>query len=1089
MPLTSLLIANRGEIAVRIARAAAERGIRTVSVYSEDDATSLHVRRSDASVALKGRGVSAYLDTKQILDAAEASGCDAIHPGYGFLSENAAFAQECEERGIVFVGPTAAVLNLFGDKVQARAYAMSCDVPLAKGTNGATDLKDIEAFYKSLGPDAKVMIKAVAGGGGRGMRAVSSFDDLAVAYERCQSEARAAFGIADVYVEEIVQDARHVEVQIIGDGTGAVSHLYERECSLQRRHQKLIEIAPCPGLDARTREAMVRAATAMASKVKYRGVGTFEFLVRALQSDGAQFVFMEANPRIQVEHTVTEEVLGLDLVNAQLDIAGGASLAELGLSQRDIPEPRGYAIQARINMERIQPDGTALPASGSLTAFEPSSGPGVRVDTYGYTGYVTSPSFDSLIAKVIVHTPRGSLENAVRRARRAVQEFRIEGVETNIAFLLAILDRDEVGRQQFTTRFVENHLQELASIAVNVSEASPLAETISEDGLHTISSTMHGMLVSFDVKEGDIVAAGQQVAVIEAMKMEIVVSTSCAGIVERLLSSPQSSVQTGQPLLTLRPSDGQETSISDRPRIDLDAIRPDLQELFDRRAKLADEARPDAVGKRHARGQRTARENIADLFDPDSFVEYGALSIPAQRGRRSVDDLIASYPADGMIAGIGSVNGSLFPAEQTRCMVLAYDYTVLAGTQGIMAHRKKDRMLQLAEQWRLPVITFAEGGGGRPGDTDHLGVSGLESMTFRRFAALSGVVPLVGIAAGRCFAGNAALLGCCDVIIATQDATIGMAGPAMIEGGGLGTFTPEQVGPVSVQAPNGVVDIVVENEEEAVATAKRYLSYFQGARSDWKCEDQRQLRHAIPENRLRTHDVHAVIHGMCDTDSVLELRSAFSPAMVTALARIEGRPVGIIANNSIHMAGAIDANCADKAARFMQLCNAFGLPIVSLCDTPGFMVGPEAEKTGVVRHVSRMFVVSAGMQVPILTVVLRKAYGLGAMAMAAGSTHAPLATIAWPTAEFGGMGLEGAVRLAYRSELKAVQDPAARKALFEEKVQTLYQHGKALNVATYLEVDDVIDPAETRNWITRSLQVAQAAPKDRTGRPRFVDTW
>ncbi len=1089
MPLKSLLIANRGEIAVRIARAAADRNIRTVSVYSDDDSASLHVRRTDVSVKLEGRGVSAYLDTQQLLYAAETAGCDAIHPGYGFLSENAAFSQECEERGIVFVGPTAPVLSLFGDKVQARAYALSCDVPLAKGTNGATSLKGIEEFYKSLGPDAKVMIKAVAGGGGRGMRAVGSFEDLADAYERCQSEARAAFGIADVYVEEIVQDARHVEVQIVGDGTGAVSHLYERECSLQRRHQKLIEIAPCPGLDGRTREAMVRAATAMASKVKYRGVGTFEFLVRSSTAGGAPFVFMEANPRIQVEHTVTEEILGLDLVSAQLDIAGGASLGELGLSQPDIPEPRGYAIQARINMERIQPDGTALPASGELTAFEPSSGPGVRVDTYGYTGYVTSPSFDSLIAKVVVHTPSGSFEDAVRRTRRAVQEFRIEGVETNIAFLSAILAHDEIGHQQFTTRFVENHLQELCLLAGRVSDAPPSAEVLGNDGLHTIFSTMHGILVGFDVKEGDVVVAGQQVAVIEAMKMEIVVSSARAGIVERLLSTAQSSVQTGQPLLTLRPLEGQEETISDRPRVDLDAIRPDLQELLDRRANLDDDARPDAVRKRHDRGQRTARENIADLFDPNSFVEYGALAIPAQRGRRPVEDLIFSYPADGMIAGIGSVNGSLFPTGQNRCMALAYDYTVLAGTQGIMAHRKKDRMLQLAEQWRLPVITFAEGGGGRPGDTDHLGVSGLESMTFRRFAALSGVVPLVGIAAGRCFAGNAALLGCCDVIIATRDATIGMAGPAMIEGGGLGTFTPEQVGPVSVQAPNGVVDIVVEDEAEAVATAKLYLSYFQGARSDWQCEDQRQLRHAIPENRLRTHDVRAVIHGMCDTDSVLELRSTFAPAMVTALARIEGRPVGIIANNSIHMAGAIDANCADKAARFMQLCNAFGVPIVSLCDTPGFMVGPEAEKTGVVRHVSRMFVVSAALQVPILTVVLRKAYGLGAMAMAAGSTHAPLATIAWPTAEFGGMGLEGAVRLAYRAELEAVDDPAARKVLFEEKVQKLYQHGKALNVATYLEVDDVIDPAETRNWLSKSLQVTQAVSMDKAGRPRFIDTW
>jgi acetyl/propionyl-CoA carboxylase alpha subunit/acetyl-CoA carboxylase carboxyltransferase component len=1087
MALTSLLIANRGEIALRIARAAAERGIRTVSVYSEDDTQSLHVRRTDASLPLKGNGASAYLDMVQIFAALESSGCDSVHPGYGFLSENAAFAQGCGERGITFVGPQSGVLRLFGDKVAARAYAASCGVPLARGTNGATSLPEVQEFFRSLGSDASVMLKAVAGGGGRGMRAVHSHDDLAPAYERCRSEARAAFGIDDVYVEEIVRDARHVEVQIIGDGTGAVSHLYERECSLQRRHQKLVEIAPCPGLDEGLRTAMTEAALVMAGKAAYSGLGTFEFLLGRSQPDRLGFVFMEANPRIQVEHTVTEEVLGLDLVKAQLDIAGGATLDELGLQQRDIPRPRGYAIQTRVNIETIRADGAAMPSSGTLSAFEPPTGPGIRVDTYGYAGYETSPRFDSLLAKVIAHCPSGTFADAVLRSRRALKEFRVDGVETNIAFLGALLEREEVAGNRFTTHFVEDHLVELAH-AAGVRETAPLSQESDQDQ-HQVTAAMQGLLVGFDVQEGDVVAAGQQVAIIEAMKMEVVVTSPCAGIVEKILASPQAAIRSGEVLLTLRPAEGGAATSTQAADMDLDAIRPDLQELLDRREKLNDSARPDAVAKRHARGHRTARENVEDLFEPGSFMEYGALAVPAQRGRRSEDELINAYPADGMIAGIGAVNADAFSSEQARCMVLAYDYTVLAGTQGIMAHRKKDRMLQLAKQWRIPVVTFAEGGGGRPGDTDHLGVSGLESMTFSRFAALSGLVPLVGIASGRCFAGNAALLGCCDVIIATQDATIGMAGPAMIEGGGLGVFAPEEVGPISVQAPNGVVDVVVENEQEAVAAAKRYLSYFQGATSGWQCADQRVLRHAVPENRLRTHDVRKIITGLCDLDSVMELRTAFSPAMVTAFGRIEGRPVGIMANNSIHMAGAIDAPSADKAARFMQLCDAFGIPLISLCDTPGFMVGPEAEKTGVVRHVSRMFVVAASLTVPVLTVVLRKAYGLGAMAMAAGSTHVPLATLAWPSAEFGGMGLEGAVRLAYRSELKAVADPAARKALFEEKVQKLYQHGKALNVATYLEIDDVIDPSETRSRIALSLQAAPVPERPGPERRRFIDTW
>jgi acetyl-CoA carboxylase carboxyltransferase component len=490
------------------------------------------------------------------------------------------------------------------------------------------------------------------------------------------------------------------------------------------------------------------------------------------------------------------------------------------------------------------------------------------------------------------------------------------------------------------------------------------------------------------------------------------------------------------------------------------------------------------VARRRSTGQRTTRENVDDLVDLGSFVEYGPLVIAAQRRRRSVEDLIERTPADGMVAGIGTVNGR-------STIVMSYDYTVLAGTQGLQNHRKKDRLFELAERLRVPVVFFTEGGGGRPGDTDGVGVSGLDCMAFALFGGLSGLVPLVGITSGYCFAGNAAILGCCDVIIATEGSNIGMGGPAMIEGGGLGVYSPDEVGPMSVQVPNGVVDIVVADEAEAVAAAKQYLSYFAGpvAAGAWECADQRELRRVVPENRLRAYDVRAVVETLADTGSVLELRPHFGLGMVTALARVEGRPLGVIANNPTHLGGAIDADGADKAARFMQLCDAFDIPILFLCDTPGFMVGPEAEKTALVRHVSRMFVVGASLTVPFFTIVVRKGYGLGAQSMAGGSFKAPVFTVAWPTGEFGGMGLEGAVKLGFRKELEAVADPAEREVLYDEMVARMYEHGKALNTSTYFEIDDVIDPADSRRWITTALAAAPPPPP-REGKKRpCVDTW
>ena len=1101
MSFRKLLIANRGEIAIRIARAASDLGIATVAVFSADDATSLHVRKAGEAQPLGRAGAAAYLDIERMIEVAKDSGCDAIHPGYGFLSENAGLARRASEEGITFVGPSMAALRLFGDKIAARKLAASVGVPVIEGTVGSTSLDEAWAFFDALDGGA-MMIKAVSGGGGRGMRAVRHGADVAEAYARCRSEAKAAFGDDAVYVERMVEDARHIEIQIVGDRAGAVSHLWERECTLQRRNQKLIEIAPSPSLTPQLRRQITDAALKLAAAAKYDNLGTFEFLVDASDpEEGAFFAFIEVNPRLQVEHTVTEEVTGVDLVGTQLQIAAGHTLAELRLTQRDAPEARGYAIQLRVNMETMDGDGNTHPTSGILTAFDMPSGPGIRVDSFGYTGYHAGTSFDSLLAKLIVHSASPTFGDAVAKAYRVACETRIEGVATNLSFLQSLLTHKAFLDNRVNTRFVEDHIAELVAGAtaphphlffVGSADASHVAVTVPKRlapaGSIAVAAPLQGTVVTVTVGEGDEVRFGQQIAVLEAMKMEHLVTAERAGIVTQVVAGIGDTLCKDDPIVFVEPMELEGEAEAAEVSTDLDAIRDDLAEMLARQAFTLDENRPDAVERRRNTNQRTARENIAALVDHDSFIEYGSLALAAQRARRTHDDLVRNTPADGVVAGFGTVNGKHFGADLARCMVIVYDYTVLAGTQGQRNHKKQDRMFKLAEEMRTPVVLFAEGGGGRPGDTERLGVTGLDVPTFGQFAKLSGLVPLVGVVSGRCFAGNAALLGCCDVIIATNDTTLGMGGPAMIEGGGLGVYKAEEVGPVSVQVPNGVIDVLVEDEIEAVDAAKRYLSYFQGPINGWSAPDQRLLRRTIPENRLRVYDIRSVIETLADHGSVLELRPQFGIGIVTALVRIEGRPFGLLANNPKHLGGAIDADAGDKAARFLQLCDAFDIPIVSLCDTPGFMVGPEAEKTALVRHVSRMFVTAASMTVPYFTVVLRKGYGLGAQAMAGGGFHAQNFTISWPTGEFGGMGFEGAVRLGYRKEMEAIADPISRDKFFKEMVAKFYETGKAINIASVLEIDQVIDPVETRDWIVKGLR--SAPPPHRAGRKRpCVDTW
>ena len=1139
MTFKKLLIANRGEIAIRIARAAADLGLPTVAIHSEDDVTSLHVRVADEAYELSGVGAAPYLNIEAVIAAAQATGCDAIHPGYGFLAERADFARACAASGICFVGPSPEHLDLFGDKARARAAAVAAGVPVIRGLDHAITLDEAKAFFATLGPDGAMIIKAVAGGGGRGTRAVMQESEIEPAFKRCQSEARAAFGREDVYVEEFIPRARHIEIQILGDGTGAVAHLGERECSVQRRFQKVVEIAPAPNLDDAMRRAIIDAAVRFARQVRYGNLGTFEFLVDASGRAGVQpFIFIEANARLQVEHTVTEEVTGVDLVQTQIRLAQGATLAELGLDAPGIATPRGYAIQVRVNMETLRADGNFRPGGGTLAVYEAPNGPGVRTDGFGYAGYTTSANFDSLLAKVIVHARSPNFADAVAKTQRALSEFRLEGVGTNIPFLHNILAHPDLLTGAVHTRWVDEKLKDLAVVpeqrqrfvatvvpgtlpattpepaggfaGARVKSRDPLAlfahdeqvkadqkavespaapEVKGPDGTIGLSSPIQGTIVAISVAIGDPVRQGQAVAVVEAMKMEHVITARESGIVRGVTMAAGDVVREGYPIVFIEPAEVAGGAIAADTAIDPDHIRADLQENIDRHAYTLDENRPDAVKRRRARGYRMPRENIAELVDPGSFKEYWPLVVARQHQRHDLATLRKTTPADGLIAGMCTINGDLFDETRSRACLVHYDYTVLAGTQGGRNHYKQDRMYELAHRFRLPLVLFGEGGGGRPGDDNTGPRVAMDTHTFTRLSQLSGLVPMIAVVNGRCFAGNTAMVACCDVIIATEGSTLAMGGPAMIEGGGLGIYTPEEVGPMSFQVPNGVVDILVRDEAEAVQVAKKYLSYFQGPIAKWEAHDQRTLRHAVPENRLRLYDMREILRTIADQDSVLEIRQKFGVGIITAFIRVEGRPMGVIANNPHHLAGAIDSDGADKGARFIQLCDAFDIPVLSLMDCPGMMVGPEVEATALVRHCVRLFNAGANITVPLFCVIVRKAYGLGGQAMCGASTLIGFFTVAWPTAEFAGMNIEGSVKLGYRNELAAIADPEARRAEFDDRVARAYESARAVNAGTGGGLDDVIDPAATREWIAMGLKRVPPVPP-RTGKKHpYIDTW
>ena len=1171
-PPRKVLIANRGEIALRIARAANELGISSVALVAPADRASLHATAADAVVE-----IPCYNDASNIIRAAQEHACDAVHPGYGFLSESAAFARQCEQAGVTFIGPSPATLKTLGDKVAARELAQQLAIPVAPASpTPCVDADEVRRAMAAHDISFPVMLKAVGGGGGRGMRPVHDPKELDGLFAACTREADAIGAAGGVFVEQLVTDAQHVEVQLLGDGGSGLVHLFERDCSVQRRRQKLIESSPAIGIDEATRQRLFDHALAIGHACQYRSAGTCEFLVR-----GGREVFLEFNPRIQVEHPVSEEVTGIDIVRAQLLIAGGASLASIGLPSQAAVHRQHAAIQARVQM--VTP--------GHVATYSEGGGIGIRVDGSLYPGYLPPTCYDPLLVKVIARAPvhgdaHSGLELARRRLLRACGELHVGGsVRTNLAELAEILRSDEFEAGAWSTARLDEadaaghalalgprgaradlldgalassaasaQPQGASPVVASPVVASPVAPPVAPpvaaaaaaaaaapEGCMWVVSSVTGQVVAADdaASVGDAVQAGETLAVISSMKMEFAVPAPCAGLLEKVLVGAGKQVALGEAIALLRHGEslgekgrssigegqagegqagegqggqaGQGSAAAAEGQggaaaaaegaawaerigldVDLDGPpRPDLARVLERRRLTTDEGRSadgkfvERLAKRSQRGQRTARVNVASLVDDGSFYEYGRFAVAAQRGRRSLDDLMRRTPADGMVCGIGSVNGAAFGPTQSKTALMAYDATVLAGTQGVFNHWKTDRILQLCHAQRLPLILLAEGGGGRPGDVDAdlLLNSALSVPTFRSMGSLSGLVPLVGIASGFCFAGNAALLGACDVVIATAGSNIGMAGPAMIEGGGLGKVDPSEIGPCSEQAANGVVDLVAADEAQACELARNYLSYFQGALpagATTQCADQRLLRSLVPQNRKRLYDVRRVVATLADEGSWLELRRGFAPGLVSGLLRIEGRPVGVVANSSEQLGGAVSSDGALKAARFMELCDAFDIPMLMLCDTPGFMVGPESERTAAVRKMARLFGVASSLSVPFFSLVLRRAYGLGAMAMTGGmSVGANSFHASWPSAEAGPMGLEGAVELGFANELATASKvpllgEAARQALFNKLLAKGLERAEALSVARTLETDDVIDPADSRDWIVHGLDMAGA---------------
>lgn len=1080
----TILIANRGEVAIRIARAARKLGLEPIGVHSSDDAASLHVAHMARACALPGSGAGAYLDQEAILSVAEQAGADLLHPGYGFLSENAAFARLCVERGIRFVGPSPDVLALFGDKIRARTLAAGLGVPVMPGTTHPTGLEEARAFAAEHGA---VMLKAMAGGGGRGMRAVHDPAEIDAVYETCRSEALQAFGVGDLYVEKLLPAARHVEVQVIGDGSGAVTHLWERDCSVQRRHQKLVEIAPAPDLAPDLRKSLLDAATALAGRVDYDSLGTLEFLVR---SDG--FWFMEANPRLQVEHTITEEITGVDLVQAQIRIALGDKLSDLGLIEP--PPVRGFAIQARVNLETLREDGTPVPRAGKLAAYAPPRGPDVRVDDYGYAGYATSLRYDSLLAKVIA---RGkSFDAAAETCHEALREFVIDGVPTNIPLLMSILAHPAFLSGRFDTSLIAAHLSELLSgaeaqlpmvapgaAAVTAPGGSAAGQLAAQAGEQLVTSPMSGTVVSILANAGDTLRLGDPLLVVEAMKMEYVIRAEAAGRLVALAHGMGDPVTEGEGVALIATDENAGgTPAPARDNTPSGDWSAEVAEIERRKELALALGGPDKVARQKAQGKLTVRERIDTLVDPGSFVELGALT-----GFASYDDdgaLQTLLPAN-FVAGTARLDGR-------KVVIGADDFTVRAGSGDAAIHEKQIFAENYAREMRLPMLRLLDGasGGGSVKIAQETGFHYLpvnpgwdavvDSLSLVPVVAAC-LGPTVGLGAARLVMSHLAVM----VVGLGQVFT---AGPPIVEGATREKLGKEELGGFEIHRRNGIVERFVASEAEAFDVIRRFLSYlpqsvFQlppviGATDPVLTERSDRLIAAIPRNPRQPYDIASIMDAIFDHGSILPY-AEYGGSIVTALARLDGHPVGVVTTDP-HKGATMTAEGAMAVTRFVDLCETFHLPLVSLTDQAGMSIGSEAERRGTIRYGARAIAAVYQARIPQAEIVLRRVFGVGGAG--AVNRHRASRSWSWPSGTWGSLPQQGGIEAAFRAELERAADRDAEIARIAAQLERI---GSPFRTAERFGVQDVIDPRESRILLCDWVRDAYALLPELVGRPSF----
>jgi acetyl/propionyl-CoA carboxylase alpha subunit/acetyl-CoA carboxylase carboxyltransferase component len=1127
-----VLIANRGEIAIRIARAAAGLGVDTVAVFAAADALSLHTRAAAQSRPLPGPPgdpVAAYLDIDALIGVARETGCDSVHPGYGFLAENAEFARRCLAEGLTFIGPRAETLALFGDKTRARGLAIARGVPVVPGSPGSLETATAAmAAAEALG--YPVMIKAAAGGGGRGMREAASPAELAAAFARCQGEAQAAFGDGALFLEKLIERPRHIEVQILADRHGGVVHLHERDCSVQLRHQKVVEIAPAPNLEPFLRARILDHALTLARAAEYVNAGTVEFLVDA---DAGEAWFIECNPRIQVEHTVTEQVTGIDLVEAQFRLAAGERLADLGLADQDaVGAPRGFAAQARIVAQ----------GAGTLTAYREPGGPGVRVDSCGYLGYAPPPQFDPMFAKVIGQSnSTGSLASALDRTARALEEFQIAGLPTNLRSLRAILGDPAVCAGDARTTLLTERPQlaapagrppaaagplalldqQAAALGRGVAALSPAAPAAGlsvAEGDEPVESPMGGAVVEVMTKAGDAVEAGDALLVVSAMKMETAVVAPCAGVVAELAPlAVGAQVTAGQIVAAIAPRGGAPGASAEaggaprRPGTEtwgplLDQVKA-LQDIA--HSRFAPDSRDPGVVRQRSRGKLTCRERIDLLLDPGSFREVGSLAG------------FASYDGEGAVADFTPANhvGGWGRIEARTAIVCADDFTSRGGHSDGAIGAKSSYLDRLSLDLKCPSIRLLDGssGGGsvasmvpqQRAEGESAAQESRGAITAGRprvsggggsflpghlgsslYAEQLGQVPVVNLLLGSVVGIGAAkaVLGHFSVMV-RDIAQLFVAGPPVVSHAMGYDISKEDLGDWRIHCRNGSVDNLAETEEEAIAQAKQFLSYLPPsvyeappiiapAAGDAPDRRDEELFTIIPRKRTATFDIRKAIRLLADRDSFFEIGALWGDDQITGFARFAGHPVGVIASDSRHInGGALTAKGCDKLKRHHDLCDLFHLPIVNLVDNPGFAVGLEHEIAGTIRKGGEWMIAFAQIAVPVFTVIMRRSFGV------AGNNYAtPLARggvrVVWPAADVGGIPPEGGIEAAYKRQLAEAADPVALRAEINARIESARGPVGPLNK---FQMEEMIDPRDTRRliceWVENASRIATQAAR------------